>query len=92
MRTTKVRTSLCPGVGVGYTYDEIVDIFGGVGVITRLDYFYYYYFYYLFISLFVYFLSIIFIYFIFYFIFIFLEGGGSFLYIVGLFLKVKVQN
>ena len=47
MRTTKVRTSLCPGVAMGYMYEEIVDIYifffffgGGGGVITRLNYFF----------------------------------------------------
>ena len=77
MRTTKARTSLCPGVGVRYTYDEIVDIFGGLGSSQDWTIFL------LLFLLFIYFLiCLLFIYYIylfilFYFYIFFLGGGGG---------------
>ena len=81
MRTTKARTSLCPGVGLWYMYDEIVDIFGGLGSSQGWTIFYYY-FYYLFSYLFSFYLLYFFLFiyhliYLFIYSFFFCGGGGG---------------
>ena len=71
----KARTSLCPGVGLGYTYDEIVDIFGGLGSLQDWTIF-------IIIILIIYLFPYLFTFYLLYlFIFLFfLEGGGGHFY------------